>query len=82
MPPLHHNHKELAALISMQEQTDDKNISPNKKVILSYFQQWCGDSSTHPKVPNNMLGLLLSSAIEMQKDLGWDNFDKGRISKY
>eukprot|EP00957_Ditylum_brightwellii_P031024 2351095-Ditylum_brightwellii.AAC.1 len=52
-----------------------------KQVILYKFQQWYGDKTIPPVVPQDKIGLIILEALETQDDLRWDNFAKGRTSK-
>eukprot|EP00957_Ditylum_brightwellii_P105588 8050170-Ditylum_brightwellii.AAC.1 len=41
-----------------------------KQIILYKFQQWCGDDSEPPIVPQDEMDLLLLEALETQNELG------------
>eukprot|EP00957_Ditylum_brightwellii_P202085 15328509-Ditylum_brightwellii.AAC.2 len=48
-----------------------------QNVLIYKFQQWCGDKTTPPTVPDDELGNILQEALAEQNGLRWMNFAKG-----
>eukprot|EP00957_Ditylum_brightwellii_P043411 3291491-Ditylum_brightwellii.AAC.1 len=63
--------------------TEMKTATLVKQMPYYKVAQWCKNwVGVPPRLPINDKGTLLSSAVETQDNLGWNNFIKGCVSHY
>ena len=54
-----------------------------RQVLYYKVAQWCClPTPTPPRIPSDSIGDTLRDAIDTQRDLGWQNFMKGRVAKH